>query len=169
MSLSPSLSFDDSTLSPMLNDQLALQLAAALATDTRNEQVNSAKLRSVGQLHDYDQFKGMVAGAHLQGMDLTHQPLDTIAAGRSKAVVREEGVSGGQMRTLEYGVGRLSVKEQQGNLARQQELLAETIRNASAHKQPATGTLQPTFRDRLCLFHDAACSLIALLLRVDSS
>ena len=139
MSLSSLLPLDASTLSPQLTDQLTSQLAAALAADTHNEQVNSAKLRSVGQQHDYDQFRGMVAGAHLHGINLTQQPLDTIAAGRGRTAVREEGGALDHTRLLEYGVGRLSVREQQSNMARQQELLAETQRNATQHKQPATG------------------------------
>ena len=161
MSLSSSsLPLDGSTLSPQLHDQLTLQLAAALATDTRNEQVNSAKLRSVGQMHDYDQFKGMVAGAHLQGVDLTHTPLDSIAAGRGKAVVREECSAGGQVRALDHIMGRLSVKEQQSNKALQQELLAETQRNVGAHKQPATGKQMQVSPSELHCLSDssAACS-----------
>ena len=145
MSLSSSLPLDGS-LSPQLTGQLALQLAAALAADTHNEQVNSAKLRSVGQLHDYDQFKGMVAGAHLQGVNLTQQPLDTIAAHRGRTVVREEGSAAEQTRLLQHGLGRVSLREQQVNAARQRELLAETQRNVIAHKQPATGKRQPTQR-----------------------
>lgn len=133
-------------LSPQLTDQLALQLSAALASETHNEQVNSAKLRSVGQQHDYDQFKGMVAAAHLQGVNLTQQPLDTIASGRGKTVVREEGSAQAQTRVLEYAMGKLSMREQQSNTARQQELLAETQRNASAHKQPATGQQATPYR-----------------------
>ena len=144
MSLSSSSPLNGSTLAPQLTDQLTLQLAAALAADTHNEQVNSAKLRSVGQQHDYDQFKSMVAAAHLQGVDLRQQPLAAIATGRGRTAVREEGSAGEQTRVLEYGMGKLSVREQQINTARQRELLAETQRNISAHKQPATGQPQPT-------------------------
>ena len=143
MSISSSLPLDG-TLSPQLTDQLALQLTAALAAETHNEQVNSAKLRSVGQQHDYDQFKGMVAGAHLHGINLTQQPLDTIAAGRGRTVEREAGSGHGLAKGLDWDMGRLSVREQQDNIARQQELLAETQRNASAHKQPSTGQPHPT-------------------------
>ena len=148
MSLLSSSPFDGSTISPQLTDQLALQLTAALAADAHNEQVNSAKLRSVGQHHDYDQFKGMVAGAHLHDVNLAQQPLDTIAAGRGKTAVREEGGVGEHTRRLDFGMGKLSVREQQGNVARQRDLLAETQRNASEHRQPASGTSAAPDTDR---------------------
>ena len=138
MSLSLSLPLDGA-LSPHMSSALSVQLAAALAADAHSEQVNSAKLRSVDQQHDYEQFKGMVAGAHLQGVNFTQQPLDSIAAAQGKTAVREEGGAGAQTRGLEHAMGRVSLKEQRDNEARQRELLAETQRNVGAHKQPSTG------------------------------
>jgi len=47
-------------------DGLQTQMAGAMVSDQRKEQVNDAKLRAVGQRVDYDEFVKFVAGAHLK-------------------------------------------------------------------------------------------------------
>ena len=143
-SASSSLPLDPS-LSPEFNRAIALSLSSALASATHAEQVNSAKLLSVSQLQDYDQFKGMVAGAHLRAMNLAYSPLDAIVSqGGARGTRREVGAvdGGGASDGAEWmeqlGRGFTGGKEARLNEQRSAELLRESRAGTAAAKQPTT-------------------------------
>ena len=70
-------------LSAAENAALTRSIDQALAFDRRNEAINSAKFSSVAQNHEWQQFRGMVAGAEFetgrflgQSSRLDRQPIE---------------------------------------------------------------------------------------------
>lgn len=125
------------SLTPEFNRAISQSFSSALASATHSDQVNSAKLFSVAQHHDYDQFKGMVAGAHLKAMNLTDCPLDALVTARGvRTEVGQEGVTGKGWKD-DYRSGGENRKEARLNQARSEELMQETI-TTTAHQQPRT-------------------------------
>jgi hypothetical protein len=133
---------DDVYLTAEMNRQLSLALVSALAAESQSSQVNTAKLRSVSQLDSYDAFKSMVAGAHLKGMNLAQQPLDSIVAASSRAAKRETGAAedstAASRRSALLQLSAPGRREEELSRQRGEELLEEARRKA-AHQQPQNG------------------------------
>ena len=161
---SPSLPLDPS-LSPEFNRAISLSLSSALASATHAEQVNSAKLLSVSQLQDYDQFRGMVAGAHLRAMNLARSPLDAIVSqGAARGTRREvgaidrAGVNDGARWVDDFGTGVGRGKEARLDEQRSAELLRESRTFQAAAKQPTTRqTQQSTHPLSACTVRSQQC------------
>ena len=135
----------DPSLSPEFNRAISLSLSSALASATHAEQVNSAKLLSVSQLHNYDQFRGMVAGAHLRAMNLSNSPLDAIVSQAGARGTRTEvgavdggGGSDAAAWMVEVGRGAMRGKEARLSERRSEELLQESRTATAAAQQPTT-------------------------------